>query len=235
MIIIYDFDGTLTPYTLPQYKIVKDCGYTDSKINNRVKREMEENKLDLYEAYWKVYINIFLESGIIMSKENICYGAKDTQFNLGVIDYFRRFQSSNTGIKHYIVTSGIKDYIEETPIAEFIDGIFGVEFKKENGVYTSVSNLLSDKKKVDIIKKIREENNDTSDIVYFGDGLTDRFAFEYVHEIGGTNVFVSTNKNSETNYNKINSEKIIDKYFEGDYSENSQISKFVESLKIQDK
>lgn len=31
MIIIYDFDGTLTPYSLPQYEIIKKCGYDDNE------------------------------------------------------------------------------------------------------------------------------------------------------------------------------------------------------------
>ena len=29
MIIIYDFDGTLTPYSLPQYEILIENGYSD--------------------------------------------------------------------------------------------------------------------------------------------------------------------------------------------------------------
>lgn len=32
MIIIYDFDGTLTPYSLPQYEILKKCGYNDETL-----------------------------------------------------------------------------------------------------------------------------------------------------------------------------------------------------------
>ena len=29
--VVYDFDGTLTPYSLPQYEILKKCGYDDKK------------------------------------------------------------------------------------------------------------------------------------------------------------------------------------------------------------
>ena len=32
-----------------------------------------------------------------------------------------KFQSSKTGVKHYIITSGIKDYIDETIIREFVN------------------------------------------------------------------------------------------------------------------
>lgn len=33
MVIIYDFDGTLTPYSLPQYEILKKCGYDNETID----------------------------------------------------------------------------------------------------------------------------------------------------------------------------------------------------------
>ena len=54
MIIIYDFDGTLTPYSLPQYEIIKKCGYNEEKLINRVAEELTNSK-GLYEAYYKCY------------------------------------------------------------------------------------------------------------------------------------------------------------------------------------
>ena len=36
MIIIYDFDGTLTPNSLPQYEILKKCGYDDKRLMERM-------------------------------------------------------------------------------------------------------------------------------------------------------------------------------------------------------
>lgn len=42
MIIIYDFDGTLTPYSLQKYEILKQCGYTDETLMNRVNEEMSK-------------------------------------------------------------------------------------------------------------------------------------------------------------------------------------------------
>lgn len=35
MIIIYDFDGTLTPYSLPQYETLCQNGYTDGMDRTR--------------------------------------------------------------------------------------------------------------------------------------------------------------------------------------------------------
>ena len=220
MIVIYDFDGTLTPYSLPQYSILKNCGYDEVKFMDRV--EQEQEKTDLYTAYWKCYKNILLENNIEISKENICFEADKVKLNNGVLDYFNKFRSSNTCIKHYIVTSGVEDYVKATPIGKLVDGIYGTTIDKNN------VNILSDIDKVDIIKMIQQNNQIANDIIYFGDGLTDKLAFQYVHKIGGINVFVKSNEKSISNYKKMADEKIIDKCFSSDFGENSEIDKFME-------
>lgn len=230
MIIIYDFDGTLTPYSLPQYEILRQAGYTDEILMKRINKEIENgNAVGIYDSYYKCYRDILRENGIIMSRNNICLGAKNVKFNNGVIEYFKKFQSSKTGIKHYIVTSGIKDYIEETAISKLVDGIYGVTLKKENEMLRDVDFLLTDEKKVEVIRKIQNENNGTQEIVYFGDGLTDKFAFEYIHSIGGKNIFISSNEKSKENYKKLNINQIIDECFDSDFSIDSKISKYIES------
>lgn len=233
MIIIYDFDGTLTPYSLPQYEILKKCGYTDAILMNRINALIKKDKFyGMYDAFYKCYKDIFSENEITMSKENVCLGAKHVVFNNGVIEYFKKFQSKKTGIKHYIVTSGIKDYIEETKICEFVDGIYGTTFNQKNEIFEDINILLTDEKKVDAIKKLQKENKETNQVIYFGDGLTDKFAFEYVHSIGGKNVFVGTNNKSRDNYERININGIINKYFDADFGNNSNINNYINNQLI---
>ena len=229
MIVIYDFDGTLTPHSLPQYPILKQCGYTDKKLMKRIEEEMlKGNAIGFYKAYYKCYLDILAENRIAVSRSNVCLGAENTNLNNGVEEYFKRFQSSKTGIKHYIVTSGIQDYVAETAIADYVDGIYGVTFKQENGIFQNVDFLLTDKRKVDIIQMLQNQNAGTNDVMYFGDGLTDGFAFEYVHSIGGKNVFVASNERAQTNYQKLNVNGIINQYFDADFAINSQISNYIQ-------
>ena len=235
MVIIYDFDGTLTPYSLPQYDVLKKCGYDDEKLMERINAFIESNSsLNLYEAYYKCYMDILTENGISFTKDNVCQGADRVTFNKGVVDYFERFQSSRTGVKHYILTSGVQDYVKETQIGKLVDGIFGVTFKYENGKYTEIDTLMSDKKKVDIIKNIQTKNPKETDFMYFGDGLTDKYAFEYMHNIGATSVFIASNESSESNYKQLNTNGIIDKYFTADFTLNSELSRFMKSQIEQD-
>ena len=85
MIIIYDFDGTLTPYSLPQYEIIKKCGYDDNKLMKRIKNVINTNKnLNLYQAYFKCYIDILEEHNIELNINNLCLGAEKTRFNKSV-------------------------------------------------------------------------------------------------------------------------------------------------------
>ncbi len=227
MIIIYDFDGTLTPYSMPKYEIIKKCGYDDNKLKKRIIEVIKNEKIGLYEAYYTCYKDILKENNIEMNINNICLKADSVTFNSGVIEYFNKFQYKNTGAKHYIVTSGIKDYIEHTKISKFVDGIFGVTLKKVNSNLLDINTLLTDEDKVNTIKKIQTLNNNTNKIIYMGDGLTDRFAFEYIHNIGGINIFISSNNQSKDIYNEINNEKIIDNYFEADFRLDSKLSKYI--------
>ena len=80
MICIYDFDGTLTPYSLPQYPILKQCGCTDLILMNRVEKIMSEG-LNFYEAYYKCYRDVLEENGIKMSRANICSESENTFLN----------------------------------------------------------------------------------------------------------------------------------------------------------
>ena len=228
MIVIYDFDGTLTPYSLPQYEIIKKCGYNEEMLMNRIEEKLTNSK-SLYEAYYKCYIEILLENNILLTKANVCLGADKVEFNNGVIEYFKNFQSQTTGVKHYIVTSGIKDYVDKTVIRKLVDGVYGVTFNEENGIYKDIDMLLTDKKKVDFIKQVQKDNQETNNIIYFGDGLTDGFAFEYVHSIGGKNVFIATKKESMETYKQLNVKGIIDKYFEPDFSMSSKLSKYIQT------
>lgn len=227
LIIIYDFDGTLTPYPLPQYEVLIKCGYDDNKILNRVVKEMkEDNSLGQYEAFFKCFKDVLKENNISMTKENICLGAENIKYNEGVIEYFEKYQR-NTQIKHYVITSGIKDYIDNTIIRKYLDDAYGTTFKEKDGILQDIDILVTDKKKVDIIKKIRSNNNQTDKIIYFGDGFTDMYAFEYVHGIGGKTVFVKTNEESKNVYSKLSASGVIDECFDAIFSESSQIDKYI--------
>ena len=62
-----------------------------------------------------------------------------------------------------------------------------------------------------------------------GDGLTDKFAFEYVHNIGGKSIFIVSDENSKINYEKLNTLGIIDECFDADYGANSKLNRYIKN------
>jgi phosphoserine phosphatase len=232
MIIFYDFDGTLTPYSLPQYKIINKYGYDDTKFMKLVNELISTKNLTLYQAYFEVYKNILISNKEQFNNKNICLGASEVEFNEGVLNYFSDLQYSKTGIKHYVVTSGFQEYVIATPISQYLDGVFGTTFKFENGQYTEIETLMTSEYKVDIIRKIQDSNKlQGHDIVYFGDGLTDRNAFEYVHSVGGKTIFVCDNIKEDKGFNELKKLGIIDEYFERDFSKESDIYNYIKKIK----
>lgn len=224
LIIIYDFDGTLTPYPIPQYDAIKKCGYDDRKLFCLINQIIKEKNVDLYTAFIEAIAEILTKNNISLSMESICLGAEKVNYNRGVLEFFESLK--NKKINHYILTSGFKEYVKRTEINQYITDVYGTEvsFNKNNII---VNYLMKDKNKVNAIKEIKDINNCSFDrIIYVGDGLTDRYAFEYVHQNGGKAVLICNNKDDKT-YQVLNEMGIIDYCFEPDFSISSEIEQYI--------
>lgn len=227
--IIYDFDGTLTPYSLPKYEILKNCGYDDNKLMKLVKDRMKRDDTSLYIAYLDVYREILENYGLEFNKDNACLGAYRVKFNSGVNDYFRDLQYNNTGLRHIVITSGLKVYVDNTSIAQYLDGVFGTEFNETNDVYTDILELMTNERKVDVIKSLQETTNiPFENITYIGDGLTDKDAFCYIHKNGGKAILLCDDKESDT-YKQLSKDNIIDECFAKDFNKNSMLYEYIKN------
>ena len=57
--IIYDFDGTLTPFSIPRFSILEKCGYEDGALNPKFLNEVKAIKLPfVYDAKYTFESNI---------------------------------------------------------------------------------------------------------------------------------------------------------------------------------
>lgn len=231
MIIIYDFDGTLTPCGIPQYEILKRFGYDDKKLLERIKDLMKKENLTLYQSFYRTYENILKENNEDMHYDNIVLGANNVVFNPGVESYFEEMQEKNSGIKHYIVTSGFEEYVSNTKISPLVNGIYGVIYHKQGDIFTAIDRLVSDEEKPNIIKMIVKGNKNKK-LIYVGDGLTDKYAFKFVHSLDGICIYVGSTKQDFENYKSLKEEKIVDEYFIRDFSDESDFKKFIKSKRI---
>lgn len=231
-IIIYDFDGTLTPYPITKFEILDKCGLVGGTASpvliDAINKKIDEG----YEHYYAIY-NCFLDvvrnSEYTLNDENISLGAEKLEYNTGVFEYFDEI-TNNRNIKNYLISSGIKVLLDKTKISKYFDEIYATTFKYDNDIIIDTDYLMSDKKKVEIIKKILVDNgysdNDCSDVIYIGDGLTDLYAMEYIRSNGGESVFVYLDSSNEL-LNAARESDAVSYFDYADYSINSSLFNYI--------
>lgn len=235
-IIIYDFDGTLTPYSLPKFEILEKSGIKDGAYNPKfielVKKKAKEKNIDLYESIYETYFEIITNAGYKLKDENFTMGYEKVEYNKGVEEYLSMLHKEK--ITNYLLSSGIKVYLKKISISSYFKEIYATKFTyNEELEVKGIEFLMSDKNKVKAIKEILKENNieneDCSNIIYIGDGLTDYYAMKYIKEHGGISIFVYqdlNNKEMET----IKKENIVDFYAKADYSPKSELNNYVKKI-----
>ena len=114
-IIIYDFDGTLTPYPVPRFEILEKCGINDFYM--QVKNKAITKNIDLYQALYETYFEIVKNAGFELNDENLCLGYNKVTYNNGVHIFLNNLQKN--GIKNYLLSSGLKVFLDKVEVADF--------------------------------------------------------------------------------------------------------------------
>lgn len=232
-IIIYDFDGTLTPYSMPKFEILEKSGLKDG-ANNPKFLELSQEKanisnIDLYQAMYEVYFELIHNAGFRLIDENFYLGFDKVEYNKGVGNFLTTLTQSS--INNYLLSSGVSVLLEKTKYASFFKKIYATKFQyNENGEAIGISYLMSDKNKVDAIKDVIKNHgfskDDCSHIIYIGDGLTDFYAMDYVKKNGGTSIFVYLDGNNKS-MEEMRKKDVVSFFAKADFSLNSELSKYV--------
>ena len=234
--IIYDFDGTLTPFSLPKFDILEKCGIKDGAHNPEflelAKKRAKDKNIDFYTAIYEEYFELIRNAGFRLIDENFSLGYDNVSYNKGVLEFLRMLCENN--ISNYLLSSGVKVFLEKVSISSYFREIYATIFTyNQKNEATGFEFLMSDKNKVVAIKEILRkngiENEDCSDIIYIGDGFTDYYAMKYVREHGGTSIFVYRDLNSK-DMKSIKEENVVDFYTEADFSQNSELNGYVRKL-----
>lgn len=225
---------------MPTYEILEKCGLENGAQNPHF-RELIEKKLsklngNFYQAYFQTYLEVIKNSGKKLIDENISFGADNLIYNDGVVEFLTMIKENNG--KNYLLSAGMKTYLTKTKVASLFDQIFATTFLyNDNREIIGIDYLMSDKKKVDAIKKIIQEDkrnkNDCTDIIYIGDGLTDYYAMEYVKNNGGKVIFVYNDDKNEEVITIIKNKNIVDLFTKADYSVNSELNNYIKTLLLE--
>lgn len=235
-IIIYDFDGTLTPYSLPKFEILEKSGMIDGAYNPRFlelsQKKAKDQNIDLYKAIYYIYFETIKNAGFKLTDENFYLGYDSVEYNNGVIEFLNMVCQND--ISNYLLSSGLKVFLEKVSISSYFKEIYATIFTyDQNDEANGFEFLMSDKNKViaikEILKKNEIDNEDCSSIIYIGDGFTDYYAMKYIKEHGGTSIFVYKDLNSKDMLS-IKKENIVDFFTKADFSQNSKLCNYIKKL-----
>jgi len=241
---VYDFDRTLSPKDMQEYTFIPDVGLSTEEFWKNCDRIAKENKMDPILAYM-LYMVKSAKGKLELKKETFQNQGKSVEFFPGVLTWFDRMtkygESIGLEIEHYIVSSGLREIIEGTQIADCFHEIYagGFCYDEEGKAcwpamavnYTSKTQFLYRINKgildVNDNSKINEYMPDSmrrvpfSNMIYFGDGITDVPSMKVVRSHGGHSIAVY-NKDRITAENLLRHER-VDYIAPADYSVGSKV------------
>lgn len=232
-ILIFDFDGTLTPHPITKFEILEKCGISGGVDNpelwNLIRKRKQKEKRDFYVAVYEEFLAAIGNAGLPLDNDSLSLGAERIEYNNGALEFLRNLYKE--GIDCYLLSSSIKVLLEKTIVAKYFSDIYATTFKYDGGKIVGVGDTVSDRKKVDVIREIMKNNGkkDCSDMIYVGDGLTDLYAMEYVKNNGGTSVFVYLDEES----NELKSAKkqgVVDYFAVADYTNGSELNNYLKRI-----
>ena len=201
LIMLYDFDGTLTKSPVCAYSFIDRFGYKNGMQNDKFIGEVR----DLQKQNGKEFVEVCLEhvfeicekNGLKPTLKNLCEGQDKLDWNPGVDTFFDKVEAmakrKGVTIENYLITGGFAEYLENLPLAKHFKGIYGsrLEIDKQQNIL-GIKSIMTNQLKVDNVKKIAPD--DCKNVIYVGDGLTDIPPMEYVCANGGKALFVSQEK-----------------------------------------
>lgn len=195
--VVYDFDGTLTPEMVPEFKVLERCGMEGGTKNPRffesVHEMAKQDGIDPYEAMARRILEMMTEEGISLTDENLADGAGARVFNPGVPE-FLAFLNSH-GVANFLLSSGLKAYLEHLSIAPEFAEIYATTLTyDEDHKITGVWRVMTPEEKAvalgEIASQVNGDAEDFTGIVYVGDGPTDLTAMEHIKAHGGGAIFI---------------------------------------------
>ena len=250
--LVYDFDKTLSPMNMQEFHYISSLGFKNAAdFWNECSKEVKRNSMDSVLAY----MLIMLKYNPGLTKNDLINEGKFIKLYKGVDTWFKRINTygkkHGIEVEHYIISSGIKEMINGTKIAKEFKKIYACSyaFDKDNKVlwpamvvnYTTKTQYL-----FRINKGVLDETNDFdlnrstpeeekyipfSNMVYFGDGLTDVPSMKVVNGNGGYTVAVyDSASQKEALALELKKDKRATFAFKADYSKDSNIEKAIKGI-----
>ena len=227
--IVYDFDGTLSPGNMQEYDFIPSVGKKNEEFWEESEKLANEQDGDAILAYLFTMLRNAQNSNLSLRREAFVESGRKVKLFDGVEQWFELVNAyakeKGISIEHYINSSGIKEMIEGTTIAKEFKKIYACSFfYNVDGVAYWPSVVVNYTTKTQFLFKINKGIDSVSDsvrvneyipeskrripfsnMIYFGDGITDIPSMRLVKQMGGHSIAVydTEDKHYERNLAKI--------------------------------
>lgn len=248
---IYDFDGTLAHGNIQEYNFIPALKMTSNDFWNEVEELKVKNNMENVLAYMYLMLKKAEAHNMSVKKSAFVEYGKNIKFYPGVIEWFDRINTYAKELAitphHYIVSSGIKEMIEGTEIKDKFDRIYACSFlynideiakwpavsvnytnktqflyRINKGIYEVYDEGINNKM-LDSDKKIPFTN-----MIYFGDGMTDVPCMKLVKDNGGT--AISVYEKDKALASKLLKDGRVNNISKTDYTEGSDLDVYVKDV-----
>lgn len=250
--LIYDFDKTLSPKDMQEFHYISTLGYKNSKdFWGKCAKESEKNNMDSILSY----MLLMQKERANLSRKDLLAEGKYIKLFKGVDSWFKRINAygkkHGIEVEHYIISSGIKEMIEGTSIAKEFKKIYACSYAyDDNGIVLWPARVVNYTTKTQYLfrinKGVLDEMNDFdlnrstpeeekyipfSNMVYFGDGLTDVPSMKVVQGNGGYTVAIYDSQSEKQALAlELKKDKRANFAVKADYSKGSKVEEVIKGI-----
>jgi hypothetical protein len=255
--LIYDFDGTLSPGNMQEFGFIQAVGKTPDEFWDMSHHVAQGQDASQILCYMKLMIDEAKKVGIALTRDTFVGFGKNIELFDGVKEWFGLINSYGEAhgvvVEHYINSSGQTEIIEGSPIGKEFKKIFACSYMYDesgNAVWPAVAvdytnktqflfkinkGIMSirDSRKVNESQPEDEKPVPFTNMIYFGDGMTDIPCMKIVKMFGGNSIAVyppaekdEFAKESRTMLN----DKRVNFICAADYRKDSEIFKVVTAI-----
>ncbi len=258
IVVVYDFDGTLTPQPMQEYTVLPEIGIKDGKkFWKQVNEESTRTNGEAIVAYMRLMLEKSKSKRFPVNAQKLKELAKKINYFPGVRTYFERVNNyvkkrfdRDIELRHYVISSGLKEIISGTSIAKYFYKVFASEYYyDEYGAATFPNVIVNDTLKTQFIFRINKGKENLSEninlhmpmhlrpipfqnIIYIGDGLTDVPCMTVIRKNGGYAIAVYRSNNSQGK--KICKELLkaerVDFIAKADYKSGTELDRLIKLL-----
>ena len=251
--LLYDFDKTLCTQDMQNYAFIPSLGMAPGDFWREANTFGQREHMDGILAYMYTMIRKSWELSVPLTRDKLNRCGKSITFFPGVTDWFSRMdrfgELLGVEIEHYVISSGLREIIDGSAIAGCFKEIYASEFYYNDSGHPVWPKLaVNFTAKTQFVYRINKGVLDVADdkglndsmpdnskrvpftnMVYFGDGLSDVPCMKMMRAYGGQAVAVYQAAN-KTAVEELLRQGRVDFIYPADYREGTELERTVKNI-----